>query len=90
MLFRSYAYLTVRIAGPDVSTSSEGNIYINSSHPEAISEIIATAEDNFNEFINKLDSTNLGLDLAIFYTANGNDIIETVRQNAIDEAFSQL
>ena len=52
--------------------------------------LFRSAEDNFNEFINKLDSTNLGLDLAIFYTANGNDIIETVRQNAIDEAFSQL
>jgi hypothetical protein len=77
------AFVTVRIAGDEVDTTAEGNIKFESSHPEAIEQILSGAEDTFQEFLSKLEG---GSDSPY----NGLDIIQTIRQLAIDEAFDDL
>lgn len=77
------ATVTVHIAGTEVDTSAEGSIRFESSHPEAIEIILANAEDTFNEFISKLEDASDN-------PYNGLDLIQTIRQEAIDEAFDQL
>jgi NADPH-dependent curcumin reductase CurA len=77
------AEIEVYIAGDDVETTAEGFININSSHPEAISEIISDAEDAFEEFLGRLSTTS-------FEAYAGADLIETIRQTYVDEAFKDL
>lgn len=77
------AIVEVYIAGPNVTTTADGNIKLTSSHPEAIEQIIAAGEDNFLEFLDKLSSESES-------AYNGLDIIRTIRQDAVDEAFNQL
>lgn len=77
------AVVTVRIAGDEVDTQAEGNIKFQSSHPEAIEIILAGAEDTFQEFLSRLEDES-------GEPYNGLDIIQTIRQEAIDEAFDEL
>jgi hypothetical protein len=91
--------LTVYIAGPEVSTEADGNIRFRSNHPEAIEIIISEAEEAFEEFKELL---NLNTDRAfgaaaiyyatqwILYSQNQLNMIETLRQEYIDEAFDSL
>ena len=75
--------ITVYISGPNVYTEGSGSIQLYSNHPEAIEQIIAAAEDNFDEFVDKLSRES-------FAAYAGLDIIETIRQDSIDEAFKSL
>lgn len=75
--------ITVYIAGDQVYTEAEGSIKLGSNHPEAIEVIISEAEDNFDEFISRLSDES-------FSPYQGLDVIETIRQNNIDEAFNDL
>jgi hypothetical protein len=75
--------ITVHIAGSEVDTEANGNINFNSSHPDAIEQIISIGEDNFTEFLDKLSHVDFG-------AYAGLDIIETIRQDAIDQAFGEL
>jgi hypothetical protein len=77
------AEITVYIAGDVVETSAEGSIRLNSNHPEAIEQIIAAGEDNFDELITRLSKES-------FNAYQGLDLIETIRQNNIDQAFGDL
>lgn len=77
------AVVTVHIAGDAVDTKGDGYIKLTSSHPEAIDQIMGVAEDNFLEFIDKLGSES-------FSSYNGIDVIRTIRQGAIDEAYQDL
>ena len=78
-----YCIITVNIAGEEVDTSCEGNIIISSNHPEAIEIIIKEAEQAFEEFVNKCNGGSSS-------PYSGLDIIQTVRQMAIDDAFGEL
>ena len=75
--------ITVRIAGQDVDTSVDGDIKFSSSHPEAIEVILKEAEDTFDEFVKRLESTSTE-------AFQGIDIIQTIRQDKVDEAFKEL
>lgn len=75
--------LEVRIAGPEVETSADGNIRFISNHPEAIEQIIAAGEDHFEEFKDKLSKVSFAASASL-------NIIETIRQDKIDEAFDSL
>lgn len=77
------AVVTVQIAGDEVDTIAEGNIKFKSSHPEAIEQILSGAEDTFEEFISELGGPSAS-------PYNGLNIIKTIRQIAVDEAFSEL
>lgn len=77
------ATVEVHIAGDQVDTTADGNIKLNSNHPEAIEQIISAGEDNFLEFLDKLSSKSES-------AYNGLDIIRTIRQTAIDEAYNDL
>ena len=78
-----YCTIDVHIAGNQVDTSSYGDLILHSNHPNAIEIIMKSAEDHFNEFVDKLGETS-----KISY--NGLDIIQTIRQDCIDEAFAEL
>jgi len=77
------AVVTVHIAGNQVETEADGNIKFNSNHPDAIEQIIAAGEDHFGEFLQYLSSESSS-------AYNGLDIIRTIRQDAIDEAYQDL
>ena len=77
------ATVEVYIAGDQVETTAEGEVKFTSNHPDAIEIILAEAEDTFNEFIERLGGESLS-------AYNGLDIIQTIRQTAIDEAFADL
>lgn len=77
------AVVEVHIAGDQVDTQADGNIKLTSNHPEAIEQIISAGEDNFIEFLDKLSSESES-------AYNGLDIIRTIRQTAVDEAFKEL
>lgn len=77
------AVITVNIAGQEVETEASGNIVLRSSHPEAIEQIIAAGEDHFKEFLEYASTESSS-------AYNGLDIIRTIRQDAIDEAFAEL
>ena len=77
------ATVEVHIAGNQVDTTADGNIKLNSNHPEAIEQIISAGEDNFLEFLDKLSSGSAS-------AYNGLDIIRTIRQDSIDEAYKNL
>lgn len=77
------ATVEVYIAGDQVETTADGEIKFTSNHPEAIEIILAEAEDTFDEFIRRLDDRSES-------AYNGLDIIQTIRQTAIDEAFNNL
>jgi hypothetical protein len=76
-----YCYLDVYIAGDEVTTTSEGDIRISSSHPEAISIIIGEAYDAFEEFKNGIQTESL------FGALN---TLQLIREEKISEAFDQL
>lgn len=75
--------ITVYIAGDEVETSAEGDIRFISNHPEAIEIILAEAEEAFEQFKEILSSTSLE-------AYQGLNIIETIRQEYVDEAFADL
>lgn len=75
--------VTVYIAGSQVDTEAEGEIEFYSSHPEAIEIILAEAKEKFDEFIDKMSSTS-------FLAYMGFDLIETLRQDYIEQAFDSL
>ena len=75
--------ITVHIAGDDVDTSVDGSIKFDSSHPEAIEQILKQGEDTFDEFCRRLESTSTE-------AYQGSDIIEDIRQDKVDEAFEDL
>lgn len=77
------AQITVHIAGDVVDTTADGNIRLDSNHPEAIEQIISAGEQNFNELIDRLSKES-------FNAYQGLDLIETIRQNNIDQAFGDL
>ena len=77
------AVVEVYIAGSQVTTQADGDIKLRSNHPEAIEQIISAGEDNFLEFLDKLSSESAS-------AYNGLDIIRTIRQTAIDEAYNDL
>lgn len=77
------AEIEVYIAGDDVETTAEGYIRFDSSHPEAIEIILAEAEESFEEFLEKLSTTSTE-------AYQGLDLIETIRQIYVDEAFKDL
>lgn len=80
---------TVYIAGLLVEVTIEGNIKFNSNHPDAISEIINKGEEHFNEFKDGIlyKETNISGGTSVIYNQN---IIETIRGYAIEEAFASL
>jgi len=75
--------LEVYIAGPLVETTATGGIELNSSHPEAIEEIISSGEDHFNEFLDGLSRVSDAASASL-------NILETIRQDSVDEAFDSL
>ena len=75
--------ITVYIAGDEVTTEAEGDIRFESSHPEAIEEILAEAEEAFDEFVAKLSESSTE-------AYQGSNLIETIRQQYVDEAFKDL
>ena len=75
--------LEVNIAGAEVNTESTGFIKLNSNHPEAIEQIISAGEDHFEEFKD-------GLSKVSFAASASLNILETIRQDKIDEAFDSL
>jgi hypothetical protein len=77
------ATVEVYIAGDQVETTADGRIQFTSNHPDAIEIILAEAEDTFDEFISRLGSESSS-------AYNGLDIIQTIRQIAVDEAFRSL
>jgi len=77
------AEIEVYIAGDDVETTAEGYVRFDSSHPEAIEIILAEAEESFEEFLSRLSTTSTE-------AYQGLDLIETIRQIYVDEAFKDL
>ncbi len=77
------AILTVDIAGDQVQTEAVGNVYFSSAHPEAIELIIKAGEDHFEEFLDGISKESLG-------AYEGLNLLETIRELKIDEAFSSL
>lgn len=80
---------TIYIAGPLVEVTVEGDIKFTSNHPDAISEIINKGEEHFDEFKDGIlyKETNLSGGTKVIYNKN---IIETIREYAIEEAFDSL
>lgn len=77
------AVITVHIAGNEVDTSANGQISFETSHPEAISQILSGAEDTFQQFLSEVGGKSES-------PYNGPNIFQTIRQLAIDEAFDDL
>jgi hypothetical protein len=81
--YDGYCIVTVNIAGDQVDTEAQGDLRLHSNHPEAIEIIMGAAQDSFAEFVDKLGGQS-------GESYNGLDIIKTVRQQAVDEAFGEL
>ena len=75
--------ITVYISGDDVETEAEGDIRFISNHPEAIEIILAEAEEAFEEFKEIISTTSTE-------AYQGLNLIETIRQEYVDEAFKDL
>lgn len=77
------AELVVYIAGDFVDSVLGGDLVLRSNHPEAIEIIMEKAQEHFEEFRDAMNKES-------FFAYSGLNILETIRQNYIDEAFGDL
>lgn len=85
-----YCIGTVEISGQDVDVSVEGNIKFYSNHPEAIEIIIKAGEDNFEEFKEVIMKPTFRNRFIGFVGLNDSNVLESLREDIIDEAFRSL